>query len=71
MPPKKVDYAVAITKPGEGPWYDWLASDEGKAATKPDVCLIGHNRSEYLENRLWRAFTAGMKAGYAQRDSKV
>ena len=59
-------WPMAITKSGKGPWYDWLESEEGKQATKPDICLIGHQRSQYLENRLWLAFTAGMKAGFEQ-----
>lgn len=65
---KKTKHAEAITKPGRGPWYDWLESDEGRLASDHSSLPIG--RSEYLENRLWRAFTAGMKAGFEQERSR-
>ena len=67
----KKNYAKAITKPGNGPWYDWLESEEGKQAAEPNIFLIGHDRSQYLENRLWRAFSAGMKAGFEQAQGEV
>ena len=63
---KQLKHAEAITGPNKGPWYDWLESAEGKTATTPDICLVGRGRNQYLENRLWRAFTAGMKAGFEQ-----
>jgi hypothetical protein len=60
---KRKKSAEAITRPGKGPWYDWLDSSEGQQATKQEDCLL---RGNYLENRLWRAFIAGMKAGFEQ-----
>lgn len=41
-------------------WDEWLASDEGQAAR--DANTLPHG-SIYLENRLYRAFMAGAKAG--------
>lgn len=41
-------------------WRDWLASEEGQAASMPDLARDYSSR-QYLENRLWRAFMAGAK----------
>lgn len=41
-------------------WNEWLASEEGQAASMPDLAKDSSSR-RYLENRLWRAFMAGAK----------
>lgn len=38
-------------------WDKWLASDEGQQCRTANT--LAHNTNHYLENRLWRAFTAG------------
>lgn len=40
-------------------WARWLFSDEGKN------CMAGSASGQYLENRLHRAFFAGIKAAQA------
>jgi len=61
---KKQDYPVAITGgQKKGPWYEWLNSPEGKG------CADGTTHGQWLENRLWYAFVAGMKAGWAQAEA--
>ena len=37
-------------------WREWLSSPQGKS------CTEGHPVGSYLENRLWHAFFAGIKA---------
>lgn len=37
-------------------WKAWLKSEDGKG------CSDGVTTGQYLENRLWRAFTAGWMA---------
>ena len=69
---KVLKHAEAITKPGKGPWYDWLESDEGKqAANVETLSPIKIGSRIYLENRLWRAFTAGMQVGFEQGNSNI
>lgn len=64
---KKQAFAKAIVRPGKGPWYDWIESEEGKqAADIETLCPIKIGSQNYLENRLWWAYTAGMKAGFEQ-----
>jgi hypothetical protein len=41
-------------------WDEWLASDEGQQARAANT--LPHNTNHYLENRLHRAFEAGIKA---------
>lgn len=67
---KTKKYAAAITDSGKGPWYDWLESEEGKAAMDVGI-LVNCGSRQYLENRLWRAYTAGMKKGFEQASGKV
>lgn len=60
-------HAEAITSSGKGPWYDWLESHEGQlTANIETLCCIPVDRGKFLENRLWIAYTAGMKAGFEQ-----
>ncbi len=40
-------------------WEDWLKSDEGKR------CMSDGAVGEYLKNRLWAAFMAGVAVGQA------
>lgn len=42
---------------------EWLASDEFKSGEDPISLLAPERSREYLRNRLWKAFTAGMDAG--------
>lgn len=44
-------------------WYKWKSSEEGKR------CLIGSAAGEYLENRLWFAFMAGMTNRESNEDT--
>lgn len=42
-------------------WNRWIAGDEGKQTS--DVRTLPRSGgSQFLENRLWRAFQAGVKA---------
>lgn len=43
-------------------WEEWLASDEGKAAANPDTLPVITSGRQFLENRLKRAFDAGVAA---------
>jgi hypothetical protein len=49
-------------------WSDWIESDDGKRCA--DVTTLPHTDSSYLENRLWRAFHAGMEAGRLAKAGK-
>lgn len=52
----------------------WFKSAEGKTCCDIDTLLQSNNRapSEFLRNRLWKAFTEGMAQGAAiQRDRIV
>ena len=41
-------------------WRRWLAGNEGRLASDPKT--LPSNEPRYLENRLWQAFMAGIKA---------
>jgi len=41
-----------------GPWPDWIESEEGRRCATFETLKA----PEYLENRLWAAFCAGMAA---------
>lgn len=41
-------------------WDEWLASKEGEECRQANT--LAHNTNTYLENRLRRAFDAGVKA---------
>lgn len=45
-----------MTEPNK--WDQWLESDEGKGAMEPSILKPGNE--EYLKNRLWWAFHAGV-----------
>lgn len=47
------------------PWSEWKASDEGKQCRDYST-LAG---ADYLENRLWWAFNAGLRA--AEKSSPI
>ena len=40
---------------------DWFDSKEGQSCA--DVKTLDITRNEYLNNRLWKAFTSGLDAG--------
>jgi hypothetical protein len=44
-------------------WKEWLNSEEGQKASDPNTLTSTLSARTYLENRLERAFHAGMKAG--------
>lgn len=46
-------------------WDNWKASDEGKTCLSTDILKDLTDR-EYLMNRLWYAFQAGIKHGKTQ-----
>lgn len=48
-------------------WDDWIASDEGQHCRAPNAALA--RESPYLENRLHRAFDAGVKAAALQAEA--
>lgn len=50
------------SEPSHGPWPDWIASEEGKKCADPYTLDLAYRMGEFLENRLWHAFMAGMKA---------
>ena len=43
-------------------WVDWLASEDGQGCARFSTLQAAKYPSQYLENRLWRAFMAGVKA---------
>jgi hypothetical protein len=43
-------------------WKEWIQSDEGRKAANPETLGTTLSARNYLENRLWHAFTAGAKA---------
>jgi hypothetical protein len=46
-------------------WQDWEESETGQR------CLAGTATGQYLKNRLWRAFMAGVEAAkQARKDEK-
>lgn len=51
-------------------WDNWLASKEGVDASNPHTLGIDKART-YLENRLHRAFDAGVEAGRKVPAEKV
>ncbi len=50
--------------PDVNAWVKWISSSEGKECMKPGAT------GKYLENRLWRAFNAGIayRRGEARRE---
>lgn len=51
-------------------WEKWLASDEGQQCRT--VSTLAHRtNSTYLENRLWRAFTAGANSSPSDAEQLV
>lgn len=40
---------------------EWLQSDQGQSCSDPSFCISLRYR-QYLENRLWHAFQAGVAA---------
>jgi hypothetical protein len=50
-----------------GAWPDWIESEEGKRCANPTTLNLAYRQSEFLENRLWTAFTAGYQAGGQMR----
>lgn len=44
-------------------WREWAQSEEGAACLIHESLRIPPHLARYLENRLWRAFQAGAKAG--------
>ena len=51
-----------------GAWPDWIESEEGKRCANPKTLNLDYRQGEFLENRLWAAFVAGMKA---ERDAQI
>lgn len=43
-------------------WQEWLVSDAGEVASNPRTLPSTPSARNYLENRLWAAFMAGVKA---------
>lgn len=43
-------------------WKQWLDSEEGRKASDPQTLGTTLSARQYLENRLERAFQAGIKA---------
>jgi hypothetical protein len=48
----------------------WLASDEGKGCVDGSTINLPANQQFYLENRIWRAFHAGLAAAKKQVEKK-
>lgn len=44
-------------------WFNWLESEEGKSSANPQTLFLPPKQGEFLKNRLWRAFMAGVKHG--------
>jgi len=42
---------------------DWFESEEGRSCGDPTSLKAPAKQANYLRSRLWRAFTAGMRAG--------
>ncbi len=60
LEPKRTVIAMDVTKIAAA-WEEWLESEEGKRAS--DVGTLKPGDSHYLNNRLERAFQAGMRFG--------
>jgi hypothetical protein len=43
-------------------WKTYIESDEGKKASDPNTLGSTLSARNYLENRLWHAFNAGVQA---------
>jgi hypothetical protein len=43
-------------------WNKWLISEEGKMCNSTLTLQAPMSMDQYLQNRLWRAFTAGIGA---------
>ena len=41
----------------------WFDSEEGKSCSNAETLKLEKKQEQYLRNRLWKAFIAGMKAG--------
>lgn len=41
-------------------WLEWIESEDGKRAADADSLGVPPDKAEYLKNRLWHAFVAGM-----------
>lgn len=41
-------------------WLEWIESENGKKCSDAASLGIPPEKAEYLKNRLWHAFTAGM-----------
>lgn len=41
-------------------WLEWIESENGKQCADATSLGIPPDKAEYLKNRLWHAFTAGM-----------
>lgn len=48
-------------------WDEWLATDEGQSCA--NIYTVSRVNPQYLENRLHRAFDAGVKAQEANEHS--
>ena len=57
----------APKRQSRGAWPDWIESAEGKRCADPKTLDLDYRQGEFLENRLWHAFAAGLKAGREEK----
>lgn len=51
-------------------WQDWIDSEDGKRCANPVTLQLPTDQYEYLRNRLWHAFVAGMACQEATSQGK-